>query len=139
LLSDVPAQPPGRDLTRRIISTGHPPGPYSPAVVAGQHCYVSGLGGFDPVTGESVAGGTAAETRVALDNAEKVLESAGYRMRDVVSVTCCLRHIDDWPTMNDVYATYFEQDPPARAAVAVDDLPAGAGVELSFIAWKEQA
>ncbi len=121
---------------KRAVHTGSELGPYSAAVVAGEHCYVAGMGGFKPGTRELVDGGIEAETKTTLDNLAATLQQAGFRLEDVVSATCYLRDLSNWPVFNEVYRGYFGQDPPARAAIGVNDLPAGANVEVSCVAWR---
>lgn len=94
-----------------------PKGPYSPAVRAGHFIYVSGQTPRDPITGELVGGDVSAQTRQTLDNVRRVLAAAGATLSDVVSVTIYLEHMDDWATMNDVYAEYFAAPFPSRTTV----------------------
>jgi len=74
------------------------------------------------------------QTQQALENVEAVLEAAGATMADVLKVTVYLDDIDDFDVMNDTYETFFDEDPPARSAVGVDELPKGVGVEIEAIA-----
>ena len=112
-------------MPRRIITDGISWGPYSPAVVAGNFCFVTGQAAIDPATNKPVGGGIEAETRQTLENMKHVLEAAGFSLTDVVKVNCYLRDIDEWARMNTVYAEYFPVDPPARAAVEVGKMAAG--------------
>ncbi|GAA1749196.1 Rid family detoxifying hydrolase [Nonomuraea bangladeshensis] len=123
-------------MSKRVINSGSALGPYSSAVVAGDHCYVAGTGGLVPGTAQVVEGGIEAEIRQTMDNLQSVITEAGFRMDEVVSVTCYLRDMADWPLLNKIYSTYFTDEPPARAAVAVGDMPAGLNVELTCIAWR---
>lgn len=94
-----------------------PKGPYSPAVRAGDFIYVSGQTPRDPTTGELVGGDVAAQARQTLDNVRRVLAAAGAAMSDVVSVTIYLEDMDEWATMNGVYADYFTAPFPSRTTV----------------------
>jgi 2-iminobutanoate/2-iminopropanoate deaminase len=123
-------------MTKRTISTGGNMGPYSPAVIAGDFCYVSGQGPIDTATREVVLGDIDAETRRTLDNLRAVLAAAGYELDDVISTTCYLRSLDDWAAMNAAYAEYFPRDAPARATVGVADLPMGTSIQVSCVAWR---
>lgn len=124
-------------MAKRIVSNGVSIGPYSPAVVAGGFCFLSGQGGLDPETRLVIDGDIQEEMRVALENVSALLGQAGFSLEDVVSVTCYLTSMADWPAMNEVYARYFPKETaPARAAVGVKELPAGTRVEVSCIAWK---
>jgi 2-iminobutanoate/2-iminopropanoate deaminase len=110
-----------------------PVGPYMPVVRAGEWLVVSGQIGH--VEGSLVDGGVSAEVRQALANLEGLLESEGATLADVVKTTVYLRHISDYPTMNDIYVEVFGANRPARAAVAVAGLPLGALVEIDAWAW----
>ncbi|WP_424016806.1 Rid family detoxifying hydrolase [Halorientalis pallida] len=74
------------------------------------------------------------QTEQALDNLAAILDEAGAGMDDVLKVTVYLADIDDFEAMNDTYATYFEDEPPARSAVEVANLPKGVGVEIEAVA-----
>ena len=124
---------------RRIISTENAPkalAVYSQGVQVGDALYLAGQIGLDPATRKLVEGGVQAETRRAIENCRAVLEAAGYSLKDVVQVQVFLVNIDDYQAMNQVYATYFQESPPARAALAVAALPGGAQVEILMTAVK---
>ena len=74
------------------------------------------------------------QTEQALDNVAAVLEAAGSSMADILKVTVYLDDIDDFDAMNDTYATFFDDEPPARSAVGVDALPKGVAVEIEAVA-----
>jgi 2-iminobutanoate/2-iminopropanoate deaminase len=126
----------GESMPKKVVNTGSALGPYSSAVVAGDTCYVAGTGGFVPGTTRIVEGGIEAEIRQTMKNLESTITQAGFRLQDVVSTTCYLRHIEHWPLLNDVYSGYFGHEPPARAAVVVGDMPAGANIEITCVAWR---
>jgi 2-iminobutanoate/2-iminopropanoate deaminase len=126
-------------MPKKAINTGGALGPYSSAIVAGNHCYVAGTGGFVPGTAQIVEGGVEAEIRQTMVNLESVITAAGFELADVVSVTCYLRSMDDWPLLNEIYRGYFTAEPPARAAVAVADMPGGCNVEITCVAWRDDA
>ena len=124
---------------RRIISTENAPkalAVYSQGVEVGNTLWLAGQIGLDPATRKLVEGGVQAETRRAIENCKAVLEAAGYSLKDVVQVQVFLLSIDDYQAMNQVYATYFQESPPARAALAVAALPGGAQVEILMTAVK---
>lgn len=124
---------------REVISTDAAPeaiGPYSQGIRVGNTVYCSGQIGIDPEAGELVNGGTAAETRQAMENLRAVLKAANASMSDVVQTKVFLADLDDYGAMNSVYASYFDEAPPARAAVQADSLPAGAQVEIMVTARK---
>lgn len=118
-------------MDRRVIESGAAPaavGAYSQAVAGAGLIFCSGQIALDPATGELVGGGVAAETRRCLDNLAAVLEAAGSSLSRVVKVTAFLADIGDFAEFNDAYSSYFESDPPARAAIGVAGLPRGARV-----------
>ena len=124
----------------RIIATENAPkalAVYSQAVQAGNTLYLAGQIGLDPATRKLVEGGVQAETRQAIENCRAILEAAGFSLKDVVQVQVLLGNIADYQAMNEVYATFFTESPPARAAFAVAALPAGAKVEILMTAVRD--
>ncbi len=120
------------------ITSPHAPkaiGPYSQAVQVGPWVFCSGQLGMDPETGRLVPGGIEAQTRQALTNLKHVLEAAGASLDSVVKVTVFLKNMDDFARMNAVYAEFFQEPYPARAAVEVAALPKGALVEIEAVAY----
>ena len=111
-------------------------GPYSQAVQAGNMLFVSGQIPVDPATGAFAGADIATQTRQSLTNVKNILEAAGYSLRDVVKATVLLSDMGDFAAMNAVYAEFFTENCPARAAFAVKDLPKGALVEIEAIACK---
>ena len=110
-----------------------PVGAYSQAVAAGGFVFVSGQLGLDPKTGE-MPEGVGEQARLALENLRAILEEAGSGLDRVVKVTVYLTDINDFAEVNRVYGEFFPKPYPARAAVAVRDLPKGAKVEIEAIA-----
>ena len=111
-------------------------GPYSQAVQAGNMLFVSGQIPVDPATGAFAGEDIVTQTRQSLTNVKNILEAAGYSLGDVVKTTVLLADIADFAAMNAVYAEYFSENKPARACLAVKDLPKGALVEIEAIAVK---
>ena len=111
-------------------------GPYSQAVQTGNMLFVSGQIPIDPATGAFAGEDIATQTRQSLTNISNILAAAGYTMNDVVKTTVLLAEIADFAAMNAVYAEFFTENKPARAAFAVKDLPRGALVEIEAIAAK---
>ena len=111
-------------------------GPYSQAVQTGNMLFVSGQIPIDPATGAFAGEDIATQTRQSLTNLSNILAAAGYTMNDVVKTTVLLAEIADFAAMNAVYAEFFTENKPARAAFAVKDLPRGALVEIEAIAAK---
>jgi 2-iminobutanoate/2-iminopropanoate deaminase len=122
---------------RKRIQTENAPaaiGPYSQAIKAGGFVFVSGQVGFDPQTGQFVAGGVAEQTERVLKNLQAVLEAAGSGLDQVVKTTVFLADMKDFAEMNEVYGRFFPEPPPARATVAAAGLPRDARVEIEAIA-----
>lgn len=119
---------------------GHTPqapqaiGPYSQAIVCNGWIFVSGQLGLDPTTGELVGPDVAAQTHQVLRNLKAILEAAGSGLERVVKTTIYLADMQDFKTVNAVYAEYFKEAPPARATVQVAALPRGGLVEIEAIA-----
>jgi 2-iminobutanoate/2-iminopropanoate deaminase len=125
-------------LKKQIISTSEAPtavGPYAQAVRAGDFIFGSGQIPLDPSSGQIVSGGIVAQTRRVMDNLTAVLAAAGASTDDVVRTTIYLIDLGDFSQVNEVYATYFPENPPARATVQVAGLPRGASIEIDFIAY----
>jgi len=128
----------GPEARRAVMAPGAPAaiGPYSHAIQADDTLWVSGQVGIDPATGQMVPGGIEAETRQALTNLEAVLKAAGYSARDVVQTQVFLADMNDFATMNAIYAETFKSEPPARATVQVARLPKDARIEIACVAVK---
>lgn len=123
----------------QIIHTDKAPaaiGPYSQAVKAGNLLFVSGQIPIDPATGAFAGDDITSQTRQSLTNVQAILEEAGYNLSDVVKATVLLADMADFAAMNAVYAEFFTENCPARAAFAVKDLPKGAKVEIEVIACR---
>jgi 2-iminobutanoate/2-iminopropanoate deaminase len=122
---------------KKIISTNEAPsaiGPYSQAVRTGSFLFCSGQIPLDPKSGQIVAGDIAAQTRRALDNIAAVLKAGELSFDHVVKTTIFLTDLGDFQTVNEIYGSYFKQNPPARSTVQVAALPKGANVEIEVIA-----
>ena len=125
-------------MSKRIIHTDNAPkaiGPYSQAIEANGMLFISGQIPVNPATG-TVVEGIEAQTEQVMKNIEAILKEAGYDFKDVIKSTCLLSDIANFKTMNEVYAKYYKEDCPARAAFAVKDLPMGVLVEIETIAAK---
>jgi 2-iminobutanoate/2-iminopropanoate deaminase len=124
---------------REAIKTDQAPaalGPYSQAIKVrcGTLIFSSGQIALDPKTGNLVGATAADQTRQVMENLKAVFEAAGGKMSDVVRTTIFLTDMNDFAAMNEVYARYFTQNPPARATVQVVRLPKDARVEIDAIA-----
>lgn len=122
-----------------IIPAGgaKPLAPYSPGIRAGNFVFTAGQIALDPETGKLIDGDVQAQTRQALENLGKVLAAGGASFDSVVKTTVFLTDIKDYGAVNEVYGEYFTDDPPARSAVQVAALPAGAAVEIEAVAIAE--
>jgi 2-iminobutanoate/2-iminopropanoate deaminase len=109
-------------------------GPYSQAVRANGHVWISGQIGLDPATGRIVDGGVAPEARRVLQNVSAILQAAGSAVERVVRTTVYLVDLGDFEVVNGVYADFFGVEPPARMCVAVAGLPKGARVAIDAVA-----
>ncbi len=114
--------------------TSPPIGPYTPAVKVGNMLFLSGQIGINQATGTMVEGGTVAQTRQVFANLRSLLNAAGLSFDDVVRATVYLADLDDYGAVNEEYAKYFSDIPPARVCVEVARIPANALVEISMIA-----
>lgn len=122
---------------RDAVSTSAAPkalGPYSQAIRAGNLLFVSGQIPVDPATGELVRGDITVETRRVLQNVGEILTAGGASFERVVRTTVYLVDLNDFPAMNEVYATFFPTPAPARSTVQVARLPRSARVEIDVIA-----
>ena len=124
---------------KRIISTTNAPsaiGPYSQAVEANGTLYVSGQIPINPATGKVDAVEITAQTEQVMKNIGAILTEAGYTYSDVVKSTCFLSDMANFKAMNEVYGKYYAENPPARAAFAVKELPLGVLIEIETVAVK---
>lgn len=110
-------------------------GPYSQGVDVGNMIFFSGQIPLNPLTGE-MPEGIEAQTRQALDNVKGLLESQNLDFSNVVKTTVFLDNMNDFNTVNDIYAEYFIEPYPARSAVEVAKLPRGALIEVEVIVVK---
>ena len=123
---------------KRVIHTDDAPeavGPYSQATARGDFVFLSGQIGLDPETGE-LASGVEAQTRRIMKNLIAVLDEANCKMEDVMKVTIYVTDLNNFKLINEIYGSYFDCDPPARATVQVAALPLGAEVEMDMIAYR---
>jgi 2-iminobutanoate/2-iminopropanoate deaminase len=122
---------------KKIISTSEAPaavGPYSQAVRIGSTVYFAGQIPLDPKSGQIVSKDISEQTRRVLDNISAILKAEGLSFENIVKTTIFLTDLADFQTVNEIYASYFEQAPPARSTVQVAALPKGARIEIEAIA-----
>ena len=125
---------------KRTISTPDAPaavGAYSQATTDGSLVFTAGQIPLTPdgqmLDDEPIA----TQTRQCLENVRAILEEEGLTMQDVLKATVFLEDIDTFEEFNEAYAEYFQDNPPARSAVEVANLPKGVGIEIEVIATRE--
>ncbi len=122
-----------------VVKTEQAPkaiGPYSQAIItqAKKWVFVSGQIPIHPHTGEVVQGDIKVQTRQVLENLKAILLASGSGLECVVKTTVFLKDMNDFPLMNEVYATFFPSSPPARSTVEVSRLPRDVRIEIECIA-----
>lgn len=122
-------------MKKTIITSDKIPvlGPYSAAVEAGGFIFISGQIALDPKTGEIITDIQAA-TRQIIANIQTILEVAGLKLTNIVKTTIYLKNISDFAFVNEAYAGFFPQEPPARSTIEVSSLPKGVPIEIEAIA-----
>ena len=124
----------------KILNTVNAPaaiGHYSQGVQCGNMVFVSGQRPFVPATGALLEGSVGEMTVQSMKNIEAILAEAGCTLKDVVKTTIFLKDLNDFAEVNAAYATFFPENPPARACVQVAKLPRDAKVEIEAIACKQ--
>ena len=124
-------------MTKHTVHTDQAPkaiGPYSQAIIYDGIAYLSGQIPLDPATGQVVEGGIAEQTERVMRNLEAVLAASGSSIKQVLKTTVFLADMAEFPKMNEVYAMYFPENPPARATVQAAGLPRGVRVEIECVA-----
>jgi 2-iminobutanoate/2-iminopropanoate deaminase len=114
-------------------------GPYSQAIRSGRFLFCSGQIPLDPKSGQIVSGDIATQTRRVLENIAAILQNQGLTFDHVVKTTVFLTNLGDFQAVNEIYGSYFKQDPPARSTMQVSALPKGANVEIEVIAAATEA
>jgi 2-iminobutanoate/2-iminopropanoate deaminase len=113
-----------------------PIGPYSPAIIAGNQLFVSGQIPLDPLNGTFKNDTIEEATEQVMENLKNIIIAAGFTMNDVVKCSIFLKDLNNFSAVNQVYASYFGETPPARETVEISRLPMDAIVEISCIAIK---
>jgi len=125
-------------MERAVISTTNAPGaigPYNQAIKAnGNFIFTAGQISLDPKTGEVVGDTVQKQTHQTLKNIQAILSEAGCDLSSVVKTTIYLHSMNDFASMNEVYAQYFVENQPARATVGGVDLPKGVMIEMDCVA-----
>jgi 2-iminobutanoate/2-iminopropanoate deaminase len=127
-------------MKKKVIQTEKAPkaiGPYSQAIHAGSFIFLSGQIPIDPATGDLAGGDIQQQTRQVLENLKQVLASQGLTLQQVVKTTMFLKDLGHFNSVNEVYATYFPAEPPARSTVEVAKLPRNVDIEIEAIAMAD--
>ena len=125
-------------MKREVINTKNAPGaigPYSQGIIVGDFVYTSGQLPINPVTGVLETDIKVA-TKQSMENVKAILEEAGTSLENVVKTSIFLKDLNDFAAVNEVYGTYFTENPPARSCVQVAKLPKDAVIEIEAIATK---
>ncbi|MDR2103565.1 MAG: RidA family protein [Treponema sp.] len=123
----------------KIIHTERAPkaiGPYSQGIAAGNFIYTSGQLPIDSGTGELEKNDIKKAAKNSLENCRAILEEAGLSLKDVVKTVVFMTDLAEFSAMNEVYTSYFTENPPARSCVQVAALPLGAKIEIEVVAVK---
>jgi 2-iminobutanoate/2-iminopropanoate deaminase len=118
----------------RSAKAPEPIGPYSQGVVANGMLFVAGQLGLDPTTRKLVEGGLEKEVPRIMENIKAILAASGMDLTHVVNTTIFMKDLKQFGKVNELYATYFTEDFPARTTVGVSDLPGGASIEIAVVA-----
>lgn len=124
---------------KQVINTNKAPkaiGPYSQAIRVGDTLYISGQIPMNPETGKLEDADITIQTERVMQNISAILDEAGFTFSEVVKSTCLLSDMKNFAGMNEVYGKYYSENPPARAAFAVKELPLSVLVEIETIAVK---
>lgn len=122
---------------KKVIRTGKAPapiGPYNQAIQSGDTLYVSGQIALDPESGDLKTGNIMEETHLVMRHLGSILAEAEMDYKHIVKCSIFIKNMDQFAQINEVYATYFEDMPPARETVEVARLPKDVNVEISAIA-----
>ena len=125
------------EMHKHTVSTDKAPkavGPYSQAINTGPLVFVSGQLPIDPATGTLIDGDIQEQTRQVLQNIKQVLNAAGSSLDKIVKTTVFIKDMNNFSKMNQAYAEFFPDDPPARACVEVARLPKDVSVEIEAVA-----
>ena len=125
-------------MPKTIIATSKAPaavGPYSQAVLAGGFLFISGQIAIDPETGGLTGGSSVEQTKRIMRNIAAILEEAGASVSDLVKCDIFVTDLGQFKAINDVYAEFFDTQPPARATIQVSALPLGVDVEIAAVAY----
>ena len=124
-------------MNKEVVSTDNAPkaiGPYSQGQKIGNLVFTSGQIPLDPKTG-TLTTEIKAATKQSLENVKGILEASGSSLDNVIKTTVFIKNMDDFKVVNEIYATYFTSNPPARSCVEIAKLPMDALIEIEAIAY----
>ena len=124
---------------KQVIHTQDAPaalGPYSQAIAFGNLLFCSGQISIDPKNNEVMKGDISAQAKLVMENIGAVLKAAGVGYQNIVKTTIFLTDMADFAKVNEIYGTYFKENPPARSTIAVASLPKGVNVEIEVLAHR---
>ena len=125
-------------MEKEVINTKNAPGaigPYSQGIIVGDFVYTSGQIPINPATGVMETDIKNA-TKQSMENVKAILEAAGTSLEKVIKTSIFLKDLNDFAVVNEIYGTYFSENPPARSCVQVAKLPKDAVIEIEAIATK---
>ena len=125
-------------MEKEVINTKNAPGvigPYSQGIIVGDFVYTSGQIPINPATGVMETDIKSA-TKQSMENVKAILEAAGTSLEKVIKTSIFLKDLNDFAVVNEIYGTYFSENPPARSCVQVAKLPKDAVIEIEAIATK---
>ena len=115
-----------------------PLGPYSQGIKAGNMLFVSGQGSIDPKTGKMLGEDVEIQTRQTMQNIKAIVEASGFSMSDLVKVSIYLKNASDFQKMNEIYRTFFSQNPPTRTTVQTGFVNSSMLIEIDAVAYRER-
>lgn len=126
-------------MAKEVVYSANAPepiGPYSQAIKAGNMLFISGQIAIQKPSGDLITGNILYESHQVMKNLSEILKAAGMDFSNVVKSTIFLKDMNNFPKVNEVYGSYFKENPPARETVEVSRLPKDVNVEISCIAVK---
>ena len=127
-------------MAKKYVKTSNAPaplGPYTQGIQAGNLLFVSGQGPIDPKTGKMLEANIEKQTHQTLQNVKAIVEEAGFSLADVVKVSIFLKNALDFQKVNEIYKTYFQNNPPTRTTVQADFVVSGMLIEVDVIACRD--
>lgn len=125
-------------MQKKVIYSENAPkaiGPYSQGIQAGNFLFVSGQLPVDPTNG-TISDDIKIQTHQSLENIKAIVLAAGFTMENIVKTTVYVKDLNQFNDINQVYARFFTENPPARACIEIARLPKDAGVEIEAIVYK---